>query len=144
MTLGKKEQCLPNPLMKLLAMCLRKLDLFQCCNQRTVKDHTAPPSHGNHISTERDAKHIRSKEQQGAIYSVKRVLLIQAINASWVSGTAYAFPSKVTNYSAIRDHATELPLSTDAIKKFELVIKYLKHCSGSVSITVSNLFVGMG
>lgn len=131
---GEKEWCLPYPLMKLLAICLRKLDLLHCCNKRTVRDHTAPPPHGNHISTERDAKHIRSKGQQGAIYSVKRVLLIQVINASWGLGTTYAFSSKVTNYSAIRDHGTDLPLSTDAINKFELEIKYLSHCFGSVSI----------
>lgn len=87
--------------------------------------HCSTSPHGNHISTERDAKFIRSKGQQGTIYSVKRVLLIQVIKASWVSGTTYAFPSKVTNYSAIRDHGTELPPCTDAINKFELVVKYL-------------------
>lgn len=123
---------------------LRKLDLLHWCNKRTLRYHTAPPLHGNYISTERDAKFIRSKGQQGTIYSVKRVLLIQVIKASWVSGTTYAFPSKVTNYSAIRDHGTELPPSTDAINKFELVVKYLKLWLGSVSITVSNSFVGMG
>lgn len=75
---------------------------------------------------------------------MKRVLLIQVIKAPWVSGTTYTFPSKVTNYSAIRDHGTELPLSTDVINKFELLVKYLKLCWGSVSITVSDSFVGMG
>lgn len=51
-----------------------------------------------------------------------RVLLIHVLNASWVSGSAYAFLSKVTNDIASRHHSTEFALSTNPINEFKLVV----------------------
>lgn len=70
------------------------------------------------------------------------VLLTHVLNASWVSGSAYAFLSEVTNDTASRDYSTELPFFTNPVNEFELVVKYLKlSLKVSVSRYLTHLWV---
>lgn len=97
---GKKREVFTKPTLEAIGNLFKEVRPAPVLQQEN--------SEGSHCSTSPWKPHLCLKgckihqvqRTARAIYSVKRVLLIQVINASWFSGTAYAYSSKVTNYSA--------------------------------------------